>query len=438
MTEVRRLSTSKKREATTSAMLDAAEQLFAERGFTAVSVREIAAETGVSHALVHRYLGAKDDILAAVFARHAGEMGGAAADADNVSDAMALMLREGLAHHRAYLRIVIQTALQNPQFAELMGRMPVGARLARMAEEAAAHSSGGEPDVPARFVIAAVLALSFGWVASGDWLRPALGLDVAEEIVADQLEEVVRGILARHLHVDPRLSDRSSCPPPGAERASADGRTRDARQVGAEIAAGPQRGGKGATTTGAMLDAAEKLFSERGFAAVSVRDIAAEAGVSHALVHRYLGSKSQINRAVFSRHEDLIREAAEGTSDLQDAAAIMLREGLEHHRRYLRLVLQGSLQGHSFEETMRVMPAGSRLADMAERVAGVSMAGTPRAVTPRFTIAAVVALSLGWVGCEDWVPRALGLEDVDEQTVVGHLEEVLRGVIARNILGDRG
>jgi len=36
MTEVRRLSTSKKREATTSAMLDAAEQLFAERGFTAV------------------------------------------------------------------------------------------------------------------------------------------------------------------------------------------------------------------------------------------------------------------------------------------------------------------------------------------------------------------------------------------------------------------
>ena len=51
-------------------------------------------------------------------------------------------------------------------------------------------------------------------------------------------------------------------------------------------------------TTARILDAAEKLFAERGYTAVSVRDIAAEAGVSHALVHRYLGSKEQVYRAM--------------------------------------------------------------------------------------------------------------------------------------------
>lgn len=437
LTEGHGLRTSK-REATTEAMLDAAEKLFAERGFAAVSVREIAAETGVSHALVHRYLGSKDDILSAVFARHAGEMGAAAADADNVSDAMVLMLREGLAHHRAYLRVIIQTALQDPPFAELMRRMPVGARLASMAEEAAARFAGREGGVPPRFVIAAVLALSSGWVATDDWLRRAMGLDdVAEEAIVDQLEDVVRGIIARHLHVDPRPSGRSLGAPLAARRASADARARDAEPESAQIAAGPSRGAKGAATTGAMLDAAEKLFSERGVAAASVREIAAEAGVSHALVHRYLGSKSDVHRAVFKRRQETIRQAAEGTSDLPDAMAIMLREGLAHHRRYLRLVLQASLHGLSFEETMGGMPAASQLAAMAESVAGADARETPRPVTPRFTIAAVVALYLGWAGCEDWLPQALGLDDVDEATRVNHLEDVLRGVIASNVLGDR-
>ena len=61
-----------------------------------------------------------------------------------------------------------------------------------------------------------------------------------------------------------------------------------------------RRGGR-EQSTAAILDAAEKLFSERGFTAVSVRDIAAEAGVSHALVHRYLGSKQDVYRAMLVR-----------------------------------------------------------------------------------------------------------------------------------------
>ena len=51
--------------------------------------------------------------------------------------------------------------------------------------------------------------------------------------------------------------------------------------------------GKNATRA-AILDAAKKLFAERGFDAATVRDICTEAGANIALVSRYFGSKSEL------------------------------------------------------------------------------------------------------------------------------------------------
>ncbi|HSE46763.1 MAG TPA: TetR/AcrR family transcriptional regulator [Gemmatimonadales bacterium] len=50
-----------------------------------------------------------------------------------------------------------------------------------------------------------------------------------------------------------------------------------------------------------ILDAAEQLFAERGFAATSIRDVTAEAGVNLAAVHYHFGSKDDLVRAVFER-----------------------------------------------------------------------------------------------------------------------------------------
>ena len=105
----------------------------------------------------------------------------------------------------------------------------------------------------------------------------------------------------------------------GAPGASAE-RTRGAREA----------------TTAAMLEAAEELFAAYGFTAVSVRDIAKQAGVSHALVHRYLGNKDDIYRKVLQRNEDVMLAAAAGTNDLLEAVSHMFHEGLAH-RQYLRL-----------------------------------------------------------------------------------------------------
>jgi AcrR family transcriptional regulator len=50
----------------------------------------------------------------------------------------------------------------------------------------------------------------------------------------------------------------------------------------------------------AILAAAADLFAERGPARTSIRDIAAEAKLNHALVFRYFGSKEQLVSAVLN------------------------------------------------------------------------------------------------------------------------------------------
>ena len=64
----------------------------------------------------------------------------------------------------------------------------------------------------------------------------------------------------------------------------------------------------GARTRERILDAAERLFAERGVAGVSLRAIIAEAGVNLASVHYHFGSKDALVNAVVGRYAGPINE----------------------------------------------------------------------------------------------------------------------------------
>jgi AcrR family transcriptional regulator len=65
-------------------------------------------------------------------------------------------------------------------------------------------------------------------------------------------------------------------------------------------------------TRGRILDAAERLFAQRGFHGVSIRDITGAAGVDVALANYHFGSKLGVLEAVFTRRaEDLNAERLE-------------------------------------------------------------------------------------------------------------------------------
>ena len=59
-----------------------------------------------------------------------------------------------------------------------------------------------------------------------------------------------------------------------------------------------------------LLDAAKRLFAERGFAGASVRDICTEADAGRNLIHHYFGSKEGLYQAILT-------EFSENTFDVQ-------------------------------------------------------------------------------------------------------------------------
>jgi AcrR family transcriptional regulator len=75
-----------------------------------------------------------------------------------------------------------------------------------------------------------------------------------------------------------------------------------------------------------LLDAAEKLFSEHGIQAASLRMITQQAGANLAAVHYHFGSKEGLVRAVFSRR---LRPLAEERLRLLDACDLSGGEGIE-------------------------------------------------------------------------------------------------------------
>jgi AcrR family transcriptional regulator len=94
----------------------------------------------------------------------------------------------------------------------------------------------------------------------------------------------------------------------------------------------------------ALVKAAAELISKRGFAAVSVREIAARADVNHGLVHKYFGSKENLIRMSLDRLAASFRETA-GKPENFDDALRRSEEALREHDQYNRLLVRVMIDG---------------------------------------------------------------------------------------------
>jgi len=198
-----------------------------------------------------------------------------------------------------------------------------------------------------------------------------------------------------------------------------------------------KRRGRDATTT-AILDAAEELFYERGYSSVTVRDIGERVGVSHALIHQYIGSKEDIFRAVLSRNEDLMVSGMSDDLDLLDSASRILRRGLQPPvRDYVRLLMGAALSGLPYDQTTQRFAEVDRLVELTERQAA-SASPAERAekdLDPRVVGACVGSLFLGWVAGESWLRPAWRLEDVDDAEMTDALERVILSIFRDHVPG---
>lgn len=151
------------REAVVAAILEAATDLFAERGPASTSIRDIAARSKVNHGLVFRHFGAKDKLVGAVL-DHLGALTTAALQGDPSAPEAEWVLER-------HMRVMARTLLDGYPAGKLQTRFPGAAELYNRFRPAYDDDRG------ARFAVANVLALQLGWRLFAPFLRSAAGLD---------------------------------------------------------------------------------------------------------------------------------------------------------------------------------------------------------------------------------------------------------------------
>ena len=125
------------------AILDAAEALFAQRGFAATPVRDISEQAGANPAMVNYYFGSKQALLEQVMER----------SLEPLADAIAQMRLSDAAPASAIARLLLDTLGAHPNLATLMVRevmLPGGVMRERFLERMAPRLGGSLPELLAR------------------------------------------------------------------------------------------------------------------------------------------------------------------------------------------------------------------------------------------------------------------------------------------------
>ena len=180
-----------------------------------------------------------------------------------------------------------------------------------------------------------------------------------------------------------------------------------------------------------ILDAADRVFRDHLPDAVGLREIAAEAGVSHGLVTHYFATYDGLVAAVIARRLDAARAAAfahlaQMTFATDEAPLLAVLVDLLEDRTLVRLLVWSFLTGRGADIVGREGEFGRLIDGMAARLAAV---GTP-IPRERLELAAMVALATvtGWAVLGDTMDRAFGrAAPVDLAVLRTELQRMLRG-----------
>ena len=166
----------------------------------------------------------------------------------------------------------------------------------------------------------------------------------------------------------------------------------------------------------AAVGAAADLFSRRGLAAVSVREVAAHAGVNPSLVHRYVGGKDRLLRAVLA---DLLDQLRPHLAAFAERADQPLPEDLAHTLvTHQRIVAHLVMEGHDIRDHQFEFPVMDHIVEEIQRVHGVD------ATTARRRGALIYAHDMAVRLLMPVLLRAAGLDPGDAEDLRAAAHEV--------------
>lgn len=174
---------------------------------------------------------------------------------------------------------------------------------------------------------------------------------------------------------------------------------------------------------GQMLDAALACFVRQGIAATSLRDIAAEAGVTPALVHYYYGDKAQLQQAVMAeRLMPVVAQMREPATQAGDDVAALVagfvhgigRVVAQHPWLPTLWVREILCEGGALREMMlrQIGPVLPKM--MAARFAAAQQAGRLNAdLDPRLLVVSLVGLTMFPLASAPIWRQLFGAGDID-------------------------
>jgi TetR/AcrR family transcriptional regulator, repressor for neighboring sulfatase len=167
----------------------------------------------------------------------------------------------------------------------------------------------------------------------------------------------------------------------------------------------------------ATIEAATSLFADRGIAAVSVREVATRAGVNPALVHRYVGGKPVLVRAVIMSLTDRMR------GDLDTFASnvipVLPRSPEQTLATYQRIAAHIVIEGGDIRDYQTDFPVIRHIIEEIQVRTGVD------ARTARRRGAQIFALDLAVRLFEPVLMRAAGLEPGDADDLHRRVRQLL-------------
>lgn len=264
-TAVRRYAPGRARQ---EELLDAAYALFGEVGFSGVSLRDIAARAGISHASLLRYFSSKDALLLSLLDRwEQGNMDWVDANPELTAQQIVVSLARRNAEAPGYIELF--SALAGEATPE---QHPAHDHFTRRYEQLRRGFAFAEP---------MTVTLAALW----DGLQ-IMSLYIDEIDVPAELEAFLRP--------DAAMPRSWPDPEPGA--------------IGAADAALRPGYAPGRRKREQIVESATELFAERGFTATSMNELARRVGVSKSTLMHHVGSKDALLEAVLQERDRVITE----------------------------------------------------------------------------------------------------------------------------------
>lgn len=192
--------------------------------------------------------------------------------------------------------------------------------------------------------------------------------------------------------------------------------------------AGPR--GDAVVTRQEILAAARELFAAHGVDGVSVRRIAARAGVNHALVHRYFGTKDEMVAAILIAEAERMGAVGKPEADTETSLAALrevLLGALAEGRTSLLLLLRAEMDGLATERLLEQAPVRP-VALLRAWLEQHAPAGS--GVDAQALAVVVGAAMMGLVSCRTMLAAGAGAAEVDDDELLRRCVDVLVGVAA--------